>query len=208
MHLWVGYSKMIYPESLEKLINYYKKLPGIGEKNAERLALATLNFKEEDLDKFSESLKNIKKIHKCSICGHLTENEICNICSDPSRNKNLICVIEDYKSVFSFEKAGNFRGVYHVLNGLISPADNIGPDNINLSSLVKRVEEAEKPELILALKSTIEGETTTLYIKKIFEKKNVLISRLSYGIPMGAEIDYLDIITLDKALEDRKKISD
>lgn len=199
---------MIYPESLEKLINYYKKLPGIGEKNAERLALATLNFKEEDLDKFSESLKNIKKIHKCSICGHLTENEICNICSDPSRNKNLICVIEDYKSVFSFEKAGNYKGVYHVLNGLISPADNIGPDNINLSSLVKRVEEAEKPELILALKSTIEGETTTLYIKKIFEKKNALISRLSYGIPMGAEIDYLDIITLDKALEDRKKISD
>ena len=199
---------MIYPESLEKLINYYKKLPGIGEKNAERLALATLNFKEEDLDKFSESLKNIKKIHKCSICGHLTENEICNICSDPSRNKNLICVIEDYKSVFSFEKAGNYKGVYHVLNGLITPADNIGPDNINLSSLVKRVEEAEKPELILALKSTIEGETTTLYIKKIFEKKNVLISRLSYGIPMGAEIDYLDIITLDKALEDRKKISD
>lgn len=199
---------MIYPESLEKLINYYKRLPGIGEKNAERLALATLNFKEEDLDKFSESLKNIKKIHKCSICGHLTENEICNICSDPSRNKNLICVIEDYKSVFSFEKAGNYKGVYHVLNGLISPADNIGPDNINLSSLVKRVEEAEKPELILALKSTIEGETTTLYIKKIFEKKNVLISRLSYGIPMGAEIDYLDIITLDKALEDRKKISD
>lgn len=208
MHLWVDFSKMIYPESLEKLINYYKKLPGIGEKNAERLALATLNFKEDDLDKFSDSLKNIKKIHKCSICGHLTENDICNICSDSSRNKNLICVIEDYKSVFSFEKAGNYRGVYHVLNGLISPADNIGPDNINLASLVRRVEEAEKPELILALKSTIEGETTTLYIKKIFEKKNVLISRLSYGIPMGAEIDYLDIITLDKALEDRKKISD
>lgn len=196
---------MIYPESLEKLINYYKKLPGIGEKNAERLALATLNFKEEDLDKFSDTIRNVKKIHKCSICGHLTEGDICNICADPSRDKNLICVIEDYKSVFSFEKAGNFRGVYHVLNGLISPADNIGPDNINLSSLVKRVEASKKPELILALKSTVEGETTTLYIKKIFEKKNVLISRLSYGIPMGAEIDYLDIITLDKALEDRKK---
>ena len=199
---------MIYPESLEKLINYYKKLPGIGEKNAERLALATLNFKEEDLDKFSDTIRNVKKIHKCSICGHLTEGDICNICADPSRDKNLICVIEDYKSVFSFEKAGNFRGVYHVLNGLISPADNIGPDNINLSSLVKRVEASKKPELILALKSTVEGETTTLYIKKIFEKKNVVISRLSYGIPMGAEIDYLDIITLDKALEDRKKISD
>lgn len=199
---------MIYPESLEKLINYYKKLPGIGEKNAERLALATLNFKQSDIENFAESIKNITKIHKCSVCGHLTEGDICNICLDSNRDKNVICVIEDYKSVFSFEKAGNFKGVYHVLNGLISPADNIGPDNINLASLVKRVESLDKPELILALKSTIEGETTTLYIKKIFEHKNVLISRLSYGIPMGAEIDYLDIITLDKALEDRKKISE
>lgn len=199
---------MIYPSSLENLINYYKKLPGIGEKNAERLALATLNFKDEELDNFSDALNNIKKIHKCSICGHLTENDICNICSDESRNKNLICVIEDSKSVFSFEKVGNFKGVYHVLNGLISPIDNIHPEDINLASLVNRVNSSKNPELILALKSTIEGETTTLYIKKIFENKNVLISRLSYGIPMGAEIDYLDVITLDKALEDRKKISE
>lgn len=199
---------MIYPPSLENLINYYKKLPGIGEKNAERLALATLNFKDEELDNFSDALNNIKKIHKCSICGHLTENDICNICSDESRNKNLICVIEDSKSVFSFEKVGNFKGVYHVLNGLISPIDNIHPEDINLASLVNRVNSSKNPELILALKSTIEGETTTLYIKKIFENKNVLISRLSCGIPMGAEIDYLDVITLDKALEDRKKISE
>ncbi len=200
---------MIYPQSLRKLINYYKKLPGIGEKNAERLALATLNFKDEDVDGFADTLKFLKKnIKKCSICGHLSEGDICSICSDEKRNKNLICVIEDYKSVFSFEKVGNYNGVYHVLNGLISPSENIGPENINLSSLVKRVDELENPELILALKSTVEGETTTLYIKKIFEKKKVMISRLSYGIPMGAEIDYLDIITLDKALEDRKKISE
>ena len=200
---------MIYPPSLEKLINYYKKLPGIGEKNAERLALATLNFKDEDVDGFSNTLKVLKKnIKKCSICGHLSEGDICSICSDEKRNKNLICVIEDYKSVFSFEKVGNYNGVYHVLNGLISPAENIGPENINLSSLIKRVDNLKDPELILALKSTVEGETTTLYIKKIFEKKKVMISRLSYGIPMGAEIDYLDIITLDKALEDRKKISE
>lgn len=200
---------MIYPQSLEKLISYYKKLPGIGEKNAERLALATLNFKDEDVDGFADTLKSLKKnIKKCSICGHLSEGDICSICSDEKRNKNLICVIEDYKSVFSFEKVGNYNGVYHVLNGLISPSENIGPENINLLSLVKRVDELENPELILALKSTVEGETTTLYIKKIFEKKKVMISRLSYGIPMGAEIDYLDIITLDKALEDRKKISE
>ena len=200
---------MIYPQSLEKLINYYKKLPGIGEKNAERLALATLNFKEEEISKFAETLNAVKnKIKHCSICGYLSENDICEICNNSNRDHNLICVTEDYKSAVSFEKAGNFHGVYHILNGLISPADNIGPDNINLAALVKRVDQLEKPELILALKSTVEGETTTLYIKKIFEKKDVMISRLSYGIPMGAEIDYLDIITLDKALEDRKKISE
>ena len=200
---------MIYPELLQKMISFYKKLPGVGDKSAERMALATLELKKEDISDFSKALLESKeKLHSCQICGHLTENDICNICSDTTRDKNLICVIEDYKSVFSFEKVGNYHGVYHVLNGLISPMDSIGPEDINISSLVKRVESLEDPELILALKSTIEGETTTLYIKKIFEKKNVTISRLSYGIPIGAEIDYLDIITLDKALEDRKKISE
>ena len=200
---------MIYPEVLEKTINYFKKLPGIGEKSAERLALATLDLPDEDLVDFSNAISEVKaKLGNCSVCGHLTDQDICPICSDPNRDKNIICVIEDYKSVFSFEKVGNYKGVYHVLNGLISPIDGITPDEINIASLVNRVKELEKPELILALKSSIEGETTTLYIKKIFEDKNVIISRLSYGIPMGAEIDYLDIITLDKALEDRKKISE
>ncbi len=200
---------MIYPESLQNLIEFYKKLPGIGEKSAERMALSTLEMKDSDVEKFANNIVNAKKkLHNCKICGHITDEEVCSICSNESRNHNLICVIEDYKSVFSFEKIGNFEGVYHVLNGLISPMDSIGPEDINLSSLVKRVESLENPELILALKSSIEGETTTLYIKKIFEKKNVTISRLSYGIPIGAEIDYLDIITLNKALEDRKKISE
>lgn len=200
---------MVYPKSLEKLITFYKKLPSIGEKSAERLALATLNLDDELINDFSENLLIAKtKLGPCKICNNLTDQEICPICSDESRDKNLICIIEDYKSVFSFEKAENYRGVYHVLNGLISPMNNIGPEDINISSLVKRVENLEKPELILALKSSIEGETTTLYIKKIFEKKDVTISRLSYGIPMGAEIDYLDILTLDKALQDRKQISD
>jgi len=199
---------MIYPPSLEKLIKFYKKLPSIGEKTAERLALATLDLDDEIIFNFSKDLVDAKqKLIPCSICGNLTDQEKCYICSNEMREKNLICVIEDYKSVFSFEKAGNYNGVYHVLNGLISPINNIGPEDINISSLAKRIDKLENPELILALKSSIEGETTTLYIKKIFEKKNVTISRLSYGIPMGAEIDYLDILTLDKALEDRKKIS-
>lgn len=200
---------MIYPDSLQKLISYYKKLPGIGDKSAERMALATLDLSINDVNDFADVLKASKeKLKQCKICGHLTENEICHICNNDLREKNLICVIEDYKSVFSFEKVGNYKGVYHVLNGLISPMDGVGPEDINISNLVNRVNQLENPELILALKSSIEGETTTLYIKKIFENKNVTISRLSYGIPIGAEIDYLDIITLDKALEDRKKISE
>ena len=200
---------MSYPKDLEKLINYYQKLPGIGEKSAERLAIATLEFSEDEANEFSDAIKLAKKnLTRCAICGHLTDKEICDICSDDSRNKNIICVIEDYRSIFSFEKTGTFNGTYHVLNGLISPMDDIGPEDINLSSLVSRVEKLEKPELILALKPTVEGEATTLYIKKILENKDVTISRLSYGIPIGAEIDYLDIVTLEKALEDRKKISE
>lgn len=200
---------MIYPKKLENLIESYKKLPTIGEKSAERLALATLDMSDEEINNFSESLIIAKNgLKKCEICGNLSDNDICEICSSENRNKNIICVIEDYKSVFSFEKVGNYKGTYHVLNGLISPKDDIGIEDINLASLIKRVKSLEKPELILALKSSMEGETTTLYIKKIFEKENVVISRLSYGIPMGAELDYLDVVTLDRALNDRKTISE
>ena len=200
---------MNYPKDLEKLISYFQKLPGIGEKSAERLAIATLEFSDEEAKEFSDSIISAKKnLTRCQICGHLTDKEICDICSDEGRNNNIICVIEDYKSIFSFEKTGTFKGTYHVLNGLISPMDDIGPEDINLTSLINRVEKLEHPELILALKPTVEGEATTLYIKKILEKKDVTISRLSYGIPIGAEIDYLDNVTLEKALEDRKKISE
>ncbi len=200
---------MVYPKKLETILEYYKKLPGIGEKNAERLALATLDFTTEQISEFSDALIEAKEhLRPCKICGHLTDQEICSICSDDGRNKNIICVLEDYKSVFAFEKAGNFKGVYHVLNGLISPTEGISYEDINLNSLSTRIETLDNPELILALKSSIEGETTTLFIKKIFEDKDVLISRLSYGIPMGADIDYMDVVTLDKALDDRKKISD
>ena len=198
----------MYPKVLEELISCFKKYPTIGEKSAERLALATLDLSEEELNNFSNTLIKAKKVLKpCKICCNLTDKDICDICNDENRNKNIICVVEDYKSLISFEKAGNYKGVYHVLNGLISPIDNISPQDINISSLVKRIEKLDKPEIIIALRSSIEGQTTTLYIKQIFENKGVTISRLSYGIPMGAEIDYLDVLTLDKALSDRKIIS-
>lgn len=198
----------MYPKVLEELISCFKKYPTIGEKSAERLALATLDLSEEELNNFSNTLVKAKKALKpCKICCNLTDKDICDICNDENRNKNIICVVEDYKSLISFEKAGNYKGVYHVLNGLISPIDNVSPQDINISSLVKRIEKLDKPEIIIALRSSIEGQTTTLYIKQIFENKGVTISRLSYGIPMGAEIDYLDVLTLDKALSDRKIIS-
>ena len=198
----------MYPQSLSDLINYFKKLPGIGDKSAERMALSLLELNQQDVDNFAKAMTDSKsKLHTCSICGHITDKDICDICSSERRDKNVICILEDFKSVFAFEKAGNYNGTYHVLNGLISPVDDVNPEDINIASLVERVEKLEHPELIIALKSTIEGETTTLYIKKIFEGKNVEISRLSYGIPMGTEIDYLDEITLDRALSDRKKIS-
>ena len=198
----------MYPKVLEELISCFKKYPTIGEKSAERLALATLDLSEDELNNFSNTLIKAKKVLKpCKICCNLTDKDICDICNDENRNKNIICVVEDYKSLISFEKAGNYKGVYHVLNGLISPIDNVSPEDINISSLVKRIEKLDKPEIIIALRSSIEGQTTTLYIKQIFENKSVTISRLSYGIPMGAEIDYLDVLTLDKALSDRKIIS-
>lgn len=200
---------MIYPKKLEDVIEYYKKLPGIGEKSAERMALSTLDMPTEHVESFSASLVEAKNmLRPCKICGHITDKEICDICNDEGRDKNMICVLEDYKSVFTFEKTGNFKGVYHVLNGLISPTEGIGYEDINLPSLLDRIEKLEKPELILALKSNIEGETTTLFIKKILEGKSVVISRLSYGIPIGADIDYMDTVTLDKALDDRKQISE
>lgn len=196
---------MVYPNLLEKLISFYKKLPTIGEKSAERLALATIELDDDEIVSFSKNIVLAKQnLVPCKICNNLTDKETCSICNDNSRNKNLICVIEDYKSVYSFEKAGNYKGMYHILNGLISPMKDIGPEDINIRSLIDRIDKLDNPEIILALKSSIEGETTTLYIKKIFEDKNVTISRLSYGIPMGAEIDYLDVLTLDKALQDRK----
>ena len=200
---------MGYPRILEELINYLRKLPGVGEKTAERLALSLIELRKEDLENFSTLIKKLpNNLHKCKLCGHLSDEEICSICSSEGRSKKCICVVEDYKSIFMFEKVGSFKGVYHVLDGLISPVDGVTPDDINISSLVERLKKFdERVEIIIALKPSIEGETTTLYIKKILEKYNVIVSRLSYGIPMGVEIDYLDSLTLERALKDRKEIS-
>lgn len=198
----------MYPDILTKTIESFKKFNGIGEKTAERLSLSILEMSMEDVEDFSMYIVDLKKnIKRCKICGHITDSDVCSICQSEYRTDNLICVVEDYRSVFMFEKTGNYEGKYHVLNGVISPIDGITPDELNIDSLIKRLANIKgDKEVIIALKPSIEGEATTMYLKKILEGKNVKITRLSYGIPMGVEIDYLDSITLDRALQDRKDI--
>lgn len=195
---------MKYPETLQNLIECFKKLPGIGEKTAERLALSTLDMDEDITNLFSKSLKDIKKkIKRCSKCNNLSEDELCEICKNKNRNNKIICVVEEPKNVILFEKLNIFDGTYHVLDGLISPIDGINPEDINIENLIQRVKKEKVEELILALKPTIEGETTSLYISKLLEKEKIKITKIAHGIPLGADIDYVDSLTLEMALENR-----
>ena len=199
---------MIYPETINDLIECFKKFPGIGEKNAERMALYTLELGQEVIDLFVQALKKSKKnIKRCQICNNFSENDICTICANENRNKNIICVVEEPKNVYQFEKIGSYHGLYHVLDGLISPLENVNPDDINISNLLKRIETDDIKEVIIAVKPSVEGETTALYISKILEKKNVIISKIAHGVPLGADMDYVDSLTLELALEERKNIT-
>ncbi len=199
---------MRYPTTIQNLIECFQKLPGIGEKTAERLALSTLSFEQETIDVFSESLKNTKtKIKKCSRCNNLAENDLCEICKDDSRDKKLLCVVESPKNIMLFEKLGTFHGYYHVIDGLISPLEGINPEDIHIPEMISRIKEEEIEEVILALKPSVEGETTSLYISKILDKSDILVSKIAHGVPLGADMDYVDSLTLELALENRKKIS-
>ena len=200
---------MNYPKNLKGIIDFYKSLPGIGEKNAIRMAINTYESSNDKLEDFISDLKNLKtNIKKCSICGAITDNDICDICSDSGRDDNLICVLEDYKNLFNFEKNNIFKGKYHILGGLISPMDGVNPENLNIESLVERIKKLDNPEVIIALTSSIEGEMTMLYLKNILDKYKVKVTRLSYGVPIGMNLDYMDMLSLNKALEDRREIND
>ena len=199
---------MKYPETIQNLIECFKKLPGIGEKTAERLALSTLEMDEEDTKLFSKSLTDIKtKIVRCKECNNLSEEDLCEICKNSNRNKKMMCVVEEPKNIILIEKLNIFDGYYHVLNGLISPIDGINPEDLNIDKLLERVKKNKVEEIILALKPSIEGETTSLYISKLLEDKKIKITKLAYGIPIGAEIDYVDSLTLEMALENRMDIT-
>lgn len=198
---------MKYPSIIQNLIECFKKFPGVGEKSAERMALSVLEIDKETIDLFAKSLKDSKtKIRRCEKCNNLSEDDKCEICKDNGRNKEFLCVVEEPKFVNLFEKLNIFDGYYHVLDGLISPIDGINPEDINISTLIDRVKKDKVKEIILALKPSVEGETTSLYISKILEGTGVKISKIAHGVPMGAEIDYVDSLTLEMALENRRYI--
>lgn len=197
----------MYPDSINNLIESFKLLPGIGEKTAERLAFSILEMEDENIEFFSNSLIELKKkIHCCKICNSLTENDLCSICSNDYRNSDILCVVEDPKNIFLFEKMGFFNGKYHVLKGLISPLDGINPEDIGIDKLLSRIKKEQFKEIIFAFKPSIEGETTSLYIKKILDGIKIKVTRLASGVPMGADMEYIDGITLERALNDRKEI--
>ena len=197
----------MYPNSLKNLIEGFKLLPGIGEKTAERLAFYLINMDKDIIEFFSNSiLYASEKLHKCSICNNITDCEICNICSDNTRNMATLCVVDDPKSIYMFEKNGIFDGYYFVIDNLISPINGINPEDIGLEKLLKYINNNQFEEIIIAVKPSIEGETTTLYIKRILEGLPIKITRLASGIPIGADMEYIDSLTLERAITDRKEI--
>lgn len=198
----------MYPDSIKKIIDSFRNLPGIGYKTAERLAFCMIDFDKDKLSEFSEAICNLRdNICNCSVCGNISDNSICSICANLDRDDSVLLVVEKPKDIVLFEKLGVYKGKYHVLNGLISPLDGIGPDEINLSKLVDRVNSSEVKEIILALKPSIEGETTMQYIKKMLENNNVKISKIATGVPIGTEIEYIDSLTLEMAIDERKNMN-
>ncbi len=199
----------LLPKSLSRLIESFEKLPGVGPKTAQRLAFYLLHVPQEDLEGFADSLTNLKKnTVLCSLCKNVTEQDPCIICSNPGRTKTLICVVEQPTDVLSIEKTGKFKGVYHVLHGSIDPLNNIGPDEIYLADLLKRVSDREDhvEEVILAMNPNMEGEATAMYIQKQIDQgseRKIRITRLAHGLPVGADIEYADEVTLSRALEGR-----
>lgn len=198
----------MYPKSISNLIEAFKYFPGVGEKTAERMAFNVLNMDLVQSDFLADSIKNVKKnIKKCEICGNITEDKVCYICKDTTRNSDYLCVVEDPKAIISIEKLGIYHGYYHVLNGLISTLDGVNPEDIRLDKLIERIQNSKIKEVILAVKPCLEGEMTSLYINNVLADTNILVSRLASGIPMGADMEYIDAITLEKAFDNRKKIS-
>lgn len=197
-----------YIESLAVLSEQFAKLPGVGRKSAMRMAYAVLEKSEDDVKAFSKALLDAKeKIHLCPVCKNLTDKETCSVCSDLSRDRSVICVVEDPKDVVSFEKVREFHGVYHVLHGVISPVNGITPDKIYIRELLERIGTGDEvKEIIIATNPTVEGEATAMYISKLVKPLGIKVSRLAYGMPVGGDLEYADEVTLFRALEGRRDV--
>lgn len=196
-----------YPESLQNLIESFKKYPGIGPKNAERLAFHTImNMKKEDALAFSQNILNgVNAIKKCSICGMITENDVCDICLDNDR-ENKLMIVENIRDVMAFEKTNFYKGKYHILHGVISPLNGVSGEDLGLDKFLTRIKEGNIKEIIISTSSSLDGEMTAMYIKKMLEKEAVNVYRIGYGLPVGADIEYADDITLMRALEGKKEM--
>lgn len=194
-------------KALERVEESLSKLPSVGKKSAERMAYALLDMDETDLDEFASAIAELKKkIHICPICGNLTEDEVCDICKDTSRDQSTLLVVSYPKDLIAFEKSEGYNGVYHVLGGTISISKGKNVEDLSIDKLVKRIEEKSIKEVIIATNPTIDGETTALYLARLLEPYNLNITRIAYGLPMGGNLDYTDSLTISKALEGRRKI--
>lgn len=195
----------MYPKAIQRLIEDFRRLPGVGERTAERYALKMLDLDDADMSRFAEDLIKLhEEVHHCPVCGNLTDGEQCDICEDDGRDRSIVCVVQEPKDVYAMEKT-NYRGVYHVLHGAISTVKGILPDDINIASLEERVQDGDIKEIILATNPTLDGETTALYLTKLLKREGLTITRLASGLPMGANLDYADELTLMRALEGRIK---
>ncbi|MDT1957129.1 recombination mediator RecR [Carnobacterium divergens] len=198
---------MHYPEPISKLIDSYMKLPGIGAKTAARLAFFTIDMKEEDVTNFAKALISAKRdLHYCSICGNITEGDPCEICQDTTRDRSIVLVVEDPKDVISMEKMREYHGLYHVLHGVLSPIEGTGPEDINIPSLIKRLQSDEINEVIIATNATAEGEATAMYLSRLIKPAGIKVTRLAHGLSVGSDIEYADEITLLKAVEGRREL--
>lgn len=198
---------MYYPEPIAKLIDSFSRLPGIGPKTAGRLAFHALRMKEEDVIEFAKALVNVKRnLHYCSICCNITDIDPCRVCQDKSRDASAICVVQDSKDLVAMERTKEFHGYYHVLNGAISPMEGIGPDEIRIAELLKRLGDETVQELILATNPTIEGEATAMYLSRLVKPFGLKVTRIAHGLPVGGDLEYADEVTLTKALEGRREL--
>ncbi|EAF2178992.1 recombination protein RecR [Listeria monocytogenes] len=198
---------MHYPEPIMKLIDSFMKLPGIGPKSAARLAFYVLDMKEDDVLDFAKALVDAKRnLSFCSVCGHITDKDPCYICADTSRDRSVICVVQESKDVIAMEKMRDFHGLYHVLHGTISPMDGIGPEDINIPDLLKRLQDDTIEEVILATNPNVEGEATAMYISRLLKPSGIKVTRIAHGLPVGGDLEYADEVTLSKAMEGRREV--